>query len=230
VGLPKALLPVGGRPLLDYWVSSFARNGIASVHVVCNDQHYAHFRRWAESRSFPLDHLFNDGSSSNEERKGAIGALHLVMKVIIFLLLVAAAAVVVVVVVVMLMALQERNIRENVLVVAADTLFEKDFKLEALLDRFSSLVDGATLITYYELRDHQEVTKRGVIEIDEKSSKVSRRGQPPLNHNNHVSGFCEAGDQVSRKAQTRGDRILQGVSCSLHLQQSRDSADPSVCR
>jgi len=68
---------------------------------------------------------------------------------------------------------QEKNIRENVLMVAADTLFAKDFKLEDVLKHFSGLADGESLITYYKLRDRQEVAKRGIIEIDEKTSKVN---------------------------------------------------------
>jgi len=68
---------------------------------------------------------------------------------------------------------QQKNIRENVLVVAANTLFAKDFKLEDLLEHFSGLADRESLITYYELRDRQEVAKRGIIKIDEKTSKVN---------------------------------------------------------
>lgn len=81
VGLPKALVPVGGKPLLDYWMEAFERSGVAPVYVVCNTRHEEHFKRWAEGRAFPLDHIINDGSTCNEERKGAIGALHLAMQV-----------------------------------------------------------------------------------------------------------------------------------------------------
>jgi NDP-sugar pyrophosphorylase family protein len=83
VGLPKALVPVGGKPLLDYWLESFERSGVAPVYVICNARHYDHFKRWAEGRGFPLANLLNDGTVCNEERKGAIGALGWAMQVCI---------------------------------------------------------------------------------------------------------------------------------------------------
>ncbi|ELR22657.1 nucleotidyl transferase superfamily protein [Acanthamoeba castellanii str. Neff] len=136
-----ALVPVGGKPLLDYWMEAFERSGVAPVYVVCNTRHEEHFKRWAEGRAFPLDHIINDGSTCNEERKGAIGALHLAMKM--------------------------KDLSGDLLAVAGDTLFDTDFKLEEVIDHFKSLAAGESLITYYEIKDRQEVTKRGIIEVDE---------------------------------------------------------------
>lgn len=53
------------------------------------------------------------------------------------------------------------------LVVAGDTLFDVNFKLEDVLHHFKSLASGESLITYYEIKDRQEVTKRGIIEVDD---------------------------------------------------------------
>lgn len=53
------------------------------------------------------------------------------------------------------------------LVVAGDTLFDTDFKLEDVLHHFKSLASGESLITYYQVKERQEISKRGIIEIDD---------------------------------------------------------------
>lgn len=163
VGLPKALVPVGGKPLLDYWMEAFERSGVAPVYVVCNTRHEEHFKRWAEGRAFPLDHIINDGSTCNEERKGAIGALHLAMKM--------------------------KDLSGDLLAVAGDTLFDTDFKLEEVIDHFKSLAAGESLITYYEIKDRQEVTKRGIIEVDE-NDKVTKFLEKPKVEETESSKAC----------------------------------------
>jgi NDP-sugar pyrophosphorylase family protein len=67
---------------------------------------------------------------------------------------------------------QTKDLNGDILAVAGDTLFDTNFKLEDVLARFKSLEAGESLITYYEITDRQEVTKRGIIEVDE-SDKVN---------------------------------------------------------
>ena len=72
---PKALLPVGGRPVLDYLVDALdAAPEIQSMTLVTNARFFGHFDRWARGRAFakPL-RLLNDGTTCNEDRLGAIG-------------------------------------------------------------------------------------------------------------------------------------------------------------
>ena len=51
----------------------------------------------------------------------------------------------------------------DVLVVAGDTLFANDFQLSTFLETRET--DGDNVV-YYELVDPEEVSKRGIIEID----------------------------------------------------------------
>jgi glucose-1-phosphate thymidylyltransferase len=75
---PKHLLPVGGRPMLD-WVLASVREvaEVDAVHLVTNHRFAADFGDWAASRDVGVH---DDGTSSNEDRLGAVGDLRLVIE------------------------------------------------------------------------------------------------------------------------------------------------------
>ena len=68
----KCLLPVGGKPMLD-WILERLRavDEIDEVHVVTNSRFAADFERWASAK--PGVTVHDDGTRSNEDRLGAIG-------------------------------------------------------------------------------------------------------------------------------------------------------------
>jgi len=81
VDRPKALLPVGGRPILDYIVDALeAADEIDRMFLVTNDKFAGHFSRWAAARGSakPLA-VLSDGTVSNEVRLGAIGDVQFVL-------------------------------------------------------------------------------------------------------------------------------------------------------
>ncbi len=69
--IAKPLLPVGGRPLLD-WICDNVEDveEVDGVHVVTNARYTPDFERWAATRGA---HVHDDGTLSNEDRLGAIG-------------------------------------------------------------------------------------------------------------------------------------------------------------
>jgi glucose-1-phosphate thymidylyltransferase len=75
---PKHLLPVGGRPMLD-WILESVRSvqEVDAVHLVTNHRFAADFEDWAASRDVVVH---DDGTSSNEDRLGAVGDLRLVIE------------------------------------------------------------------------------------------------------------------------------------------------------
>ena len=77
--VPKALLPVGGRPFLDR-VLSWLLETVAAEHivVVCNSRFARQFHRWRDTHtSGPPVSIVEDGTSTNEDRLGAVGDLAL---------------------------------------------------------------------------------------------------------------------------------------------------------
>jgi glucose-1-phosphate thymidylyltransferase len=68
--VPKPLLPVGGKPMVDWILERIAQTSADEVHLVTNARFAADFERWAEGKDV-LVH--NDGTTSNDDRLGAIG-------------------------------------------------------------------------------------------------------------------------------------------------------------
>lgn len=77
---PKPLLEVAGRPQLDYLLDQVRElEGIDEVHVVSNSHYHDAFARWAENHEGVRLRVHDDGTTSNEDRLGAIGDLGFVL-------------------------------------------------------------------------------------------------------------------------------------------------------
>jgi glucose-1-phosphate thymidylyltransferase len=68
--IPKPLLPIGGKPMVDWILESLAETNVDEVHLVTNARFAADFEQWATGKDV---HVHNDGTTSNEDRLGAIG-------------------------------------------------------------------------------------------------------------------------------------------------------------
>jgi glucose-1-phosphate thymidylyltransferase len=73
--IPKQLLPVGGRPMVDWIVDRIQETSADEIHLVTNDRFASDFAGWAADKDV---HVHNDGTTSNEDRLGAIGDIHFV--------------------------------------------------------------------------------------------------------------------------------------------------------
>src|SRR5215210_8309124 len=81
---PKPLLPVAGKPMIEYVLDNIAPiGGIDRVYVVTNAKFAGHFQKWADhyrATKSKLDFtIVNDGSTDDTNKLGAIGDLHLVL-------------------------------------------------------------------------------------------------------------------------------------------------------
>ena len=68
--IAKPLLPVGGRPMVDWILDSIRETSADEVHLVTNARFAADFDRWAQGKDV---RVHNDGTTSNDDRLGAIG-------------------------------------------------------------------------------------------------------------------------------------------------------------
>ena len=75
--IAKQLLPVGGRPMLD-WVCDKVEEISDDIHLVTNSRFADDFRRWAAGRGGVTVH--DDGTLSNDDRLGAIGDIAFVLE------------------------------------------------------------------------------------------------------------------------------------------------------
>jgi glucose-1-phosphate thymidylyltransferase len=65
---PKQLLPVGGRPIVDWIVDNIRRAGIEDIRLVTNARFAPLFEAWSDGVT-----ILNDGTATNDTRLGAIG-------------------------------------------------------------------------------------------------------------------------------------------------------------
>jgi glucose-1-phosphate thymidylyltransferase len=92
----KELLPIGERPIIDWIVDAITAVEIVDeVHVVTNAHKVDAIERWAAGRNVIVH---DDGTSSNEDRLGAIGD--------------------------MLFVIERAQLDDDLLVIAGDNLFE----------------------------------------------------------------------------------------------------------
>jgi glucose-1-phosphate thymidylyltransferase len=68
--VPKQLLPVGGRPMVDWILDRIQDTSADEVHLVTNSRFADDFARWAQDKDVQIH---DDGTTTNEDRLGAIG-------------------------------------------------------------------------------------------------------------------------------------------------------------
>ncbi|KAG8432788.1 hypothetical protein GDO86_017144 [Hymenochirus boettgeri] len=70
IGIPKPLLPIGGVPLISYWVEAIeAIISVSDIAIITNNCYFNKFKEWAHKYSSIT--ILNDGTSCNES--GQIG-------------------------------------------------------------------------------------------------------------------------------------------------------------
>src|SRR5207253_6719413 len=68
--IPKQLLPVGGRPMVDWILDRIVATSADEIHLVTNARFADDFVGWAGDKDVVVH---NDGTTSNEDRLGANG-------------------------------------------------------------------------------------------------------------------------------------------------------------
>ena len=133
--LSKCLLPVGGKPMVD-WILEGIRDveEIDDVHVVTNSRFAQDFERWATGKQGVTVH--DDGTSSNEDRLGAIGDVAF--------------------------TLERASIDDDVLVIAGDNLF--DYRLEDFT-AFWRGKGVASAVAVHDVGDLRLATQYGIVDV-----------------------------------------------------------------
>jgi glucose-1-phosphate thymidylyltransferase len=135
---PKALLAVGGKPMLEHLLERLEGvSGLDEIYVVTNSKFAEAFRDWAEGYRAADVRILDDGTSDEETRLGAIGDLDLTIRT--------------------------AEIDDDVLVLAGDNLFSEPL---APFAEFAS-AKAAPAIGVYDVGDLEAIRKYNAIELDE---------------------------------------------------------------
>ena len=73
--IAKPLLPVGGRPMVDWILDRIAETSADEIHLVTNARFAGDFEAWAAEKDVIVH---NDRTTSNDDRLGAIGDIDFV--------------------------------------------------------------------------------------------------------------------------------------------------------
>jgi glucose-1-phosphate thymidylyltransferase len=131
----KELLPVGGRPIIDWIVEAIEEvSAVDEVHVVTNARKAPAFHAWAKGRDVVVH---DDGTTSNDDRLGAIGDLDLVIR--------------------------EAGLDDDLLVIAGDNLF--DFSLADYVAYWSAK-GRASAVAVRDVGSLELASQYGIVSLD----------------------------------------------------------------
>lgn len=134
---PKPLLKIKDKTILDWLIDDIDSLKIINEYVIIsNHKYYNFFIEWAKNKSQNIK-IINDGSTSNENRLGAVKDIEF--------------------------ALKSLNIDEDILVVAGDNVL--NFSLAELL-KYSKIKKCSCVMRYFE-PDINKLIKSGVVTVDE---------------------------------------------------------------
>jgi glucose-1-phosphate thymidylyltransferase len=136
----KPLLPVAGRPMVDYLLDRINEvDEIDGIHLVTNHKFAPSFLRWAEEHEVAGLLIHDDGTTSEDDRLGAIGDIRFVVE-------------------------HAGLEHDDLLVVAGDNLF--DYSL-ADFARWWHGKGEASAVALYDVGDLELVKKYSSVELDD---------------------------------------------------------------
>lgn len=143
----KPLLEVGGKPMIEWLFDNLVSvSGLGTVYVVTNNKFAKDFQNWAkayedrkrESTSKIKIKVINDGSTSDDDKLGAIGDINLVLT-------------------------REGLTNADLLVVAGDNLFE-----QPLTDFVNAAKNSPATVAVHDVGNLEAMKKYGTVTIDNK--------------------------------------------------------------
>ena len=151
---PKPLLKVHDKTIMDWLVDDLESTGkIDEFIVVSNHKFINFFEEWKKTKNVKVS-IIDDGTTSNDNRLGAIADIEL--------------------------AIKECNIKDDLMVVAGDNVLE--FSLKHFIEFFE--VKKKTSIMYYYEPDSNVMKKGANLVMDEhgKVINIVEKPEEPVSH------------------------------------------------
>lgn len=139
----KPLLEVGGKPIIEWLLDNLRSvTQLRTTYIVTNAKFANDFQDWANAyheryREMQIK-IINDGSTSDDDKLGAIGDINLVLT-------------------------RENLVTDDLLVIAGDNLFE-----QPLGDFVNAAKSSAATIALHDVGDFEAMKKYGTVTVDNK--------------------------------------------------------------
>jgi glucose-1-phosphate thymidylyltransferase len=148
VDRPKHLLEVGGRPILELLLERLPLGEFDAIYVVTNAKFAPRFREWADAYRAANVVVVDDGTTTEDDRLGAIGDLQLVIS--------------------------KEGLADDLVVAAGDSLFTD--RLDGFAE-FGRERD-AVVTAVYDVRDLEAMTRLSAVAVDGESRVTSFEEKP----------------------------------------------------
>lgn len=146
---PKPLLPVKGKPLINYLIDDLnTKNYISEYVIISNHKFINHFNEWKDKYKFDNVVILDDGSTENDNRLGAVKDIEF--------------------------ALDSLKINDDILVLAGDNLLE--FSLNSFIEYYYT--KNTNCIMYYNENEIERLKRTGVAEINDDGLVISMEEKP----------------------------------------------------
>lgn len=153
---PKALLTMGSKTILDLVCEKIERiDDIENIYIVTNHRFAGQFGDWAAGYSGNKRvEIIDDGTTSNDNRLGAIGDMKYVI--------------------------DKKNINDEIFVLASDNIF--DFELTDMMELYRR--KNSDVISAHYVEDTDTLRSMGVVELDSDNKVISFVEKPaePKSH------------------------------------------------
>jgi len=161
---PKPLLPVAGRPMIEYVLDNLTPiGGIDRIYVVTNAKFASHFQKWSDqyraNRAKLNFTIVNDGSTDDSNKLGAIGDIYHVLKT--------------------------QDVDDDLIVVAGDNLFSEK------LGGFGKVCreKNAPVLALYDVGNLEEIKKYNSITLDG-DGRITFFEEKPKNPTSTLTGIA----------------------------------------
>ena len=159
---PKHLLPVAGRPMLDYILNKLESiSELDQIFISTNAKFQDQFRDYLDTVQTKKElSLFIEDTKSEGEKLGSVGALGFLLR--------------------------ENNLEDELLVIGGDNLFE--FEMPEFVSEFMS--KGANIVALYDLGSLENAKLYGVVEINENKKIIGFFEKPNEPKSTLISTAC----------------------------------------
>ena len=147
---PKALLPIGEKPIIDHIVEKMDEvDELDEIFVVSNDKFASHFEAWAKTAKsrVPIT-VLNDGTTDDSNKRGAIGDIAFVI--------------------------EEAQVDDDLMVIAGDNFFT--YSLADYVRFFREKDRDCVCVKVWE--DESQLSQFGIALLDEKGMVLDIEEKP----------------------------------------------------